>query len=102
MSAGIDTSQFPPMEPEMVAPMVAWLAHESCTVSGEILIAAGGRMARAYLAESPGAFQKQWSIEDVAARAGEIRDTRDPVIFAPAPHGELDHLMYGFDMARKG
>jgi NAD(P)-dependent dehydrogenase (short-subunit alcohol dehydrogenase family) len=100
MSAGIDTSQFPPMEPEMVAPLVAWLAHESCTVSGEMLIAAGGRMARAFLAESPGAFQKAWTVEDVAARAGQIRDTADPVIFAPVPKGELDHLLYGFAMAR--
>lgn len=101
MSAGVDTSQFPPMEPEMVAPMAAWLAHESCAVSGEILIAAGGRMARAFLAESRGAFQKQWTLEDVAARADEIRDTGDPVIFSPVPHGELDHLMYGFGMARE-
>lgn len=102
MSAGVDTSQFPPMEPEMVAPMVAWLAHDSCAVTGDVLVAAGGRMARAFLAESPGAFQKDWTIEDVAARADEIRDTRAPVIFPPVPHGELDHLMYGFRMARGG
>jgi NAD(P)-dependent dehydrogenase (short-subunit alcohol dehydrogenase family) len=102
MSAGIDTSKFPPMEPEMVAPMVAWLAHESCAVTGEILVAMGGRMARAYLCESPGAFQKEWTVEDVAARADEIRSTADPVIFPPVPHGETDHLLYGFAMAREG
>ncbi|MET0179884.1 MAG: SDR family NAD(P)-dependent oxidoreductase, partial [Novosphingobium sp.] len=30
MSEGVDTSQFPPMDPELVAPAVAYLAHESC------------------------------------------------------------------------
>ncbi|HMO69549.1 MAG TPA: SDR family NAD(P)-dependent oxidoreductase, partial [Novosphingobium sp.] len=42
MSEGVDTSQFPPMEPEMVAPLVGWLCHESCDVTGELLISAAG------------------------------------------------------------
>jgi NAD(P)-dependent dehydrogenase (short-subunit alcohol dehydrogenase family) len=100
MSAGIDTSQFPPMEPDMVAPMAAWLAHESCSVSGEILIAAGGRMARAFVAESPGVYQREWTIEQVAAEIDAIRAADAPLVFAPVPQGELDHLLYGFGMAR--
>ncbi|MDE2405758.1 MAG: SDR family NAD(P)-dependent oxidoreductase [Sphingomonadales bacterium] len=100
MSAGIDTSQFPPMEPDMVAPAVGWLCHESCTASGELLVAMGGRVARAWTAESPGVFHRDWTIEQVAAEAEAIRATDAPVIFPPVPHGELDHLMYGFAMAR--
>ena len=99
MSEGIDTSKFPPMEPEMVAPMVAWLCHQDCSVSGEMLIAIGGRMARAYAAETPGVFQAEWSIEQVGERIEEIRDRSDPVHFAPAPSGHMDHLRYSFAMA---
>lgn len=101
MSAGIDTSKFPPMEPEMVAPAVAWLSHEDCSVSGEMLVAMGGRVARAFIAESEGVFRQDWTIEDVAADIDAIRAADKPLVFAPAPQGELDHLLFGFDMARK-
>ena len=101
MSAGIDTSQFPPMEPEMVAPAVAWLCHEDCSVSGEMLVAMGGRVARAFVAESEGVFRKEWTIEDVAADIDAIRAAEKPLVFAPAPQGELDHLLFGFAMARQ-
>lgn len=100
MSDGIDTSQFPPMEPEMVAPAVAWLAHEDCSVSGEMLVAMGGRVARAYVAETPGVYQPQWTVEDVAREIGTIRDTSAPLLFPPVPDGQLEHLMYGFKMIR--
>ncbi|PLK26948.1 SDR family NAD(P)-dependent oxidoreductase [Novosphingobium sp. TH158] len=102
MSEGVDTSQFPPMTPEMVAPLVAYLCHESCEVTGELLISAAGRMARAWTAESPGVFKPEWSIEDVAANIGAIRDMSAPVHFPPAPQGHLDHLFYSFGMARGG
>jgi NAD(P)-dependent dehydrogenase (short-subunit alcohol dehydrogenase family) len=42
------------MEPEQVAPMVAYLAHESCPVSGEVYLAGGGRFARIFIAATPG------------------------------------------------
>src|SRR5262245_16784720 len=42
MAEGIDTSAYPPMGPELVAPAVGWLAHESCSITGEILIALAG------------------------------------------------------------
>jgi NAD(P)-dependent dehydrogenase (short-subunit alcohol dehydrogenase family) len=101
MSAGIDVSKFPPMEPELVAPAVAWLAHEDCSISGEMLVAMGGRVARAFIAESEGVYRPEWSIEDVAREIDAIRRADAPLVFAPAPQGELDHLLYGFDMARR-
>ena len=98
MSEGIDVSKFPPMGPELVAPAVAWLAHEECSVSGEMMVAMGGRMARAYMAESKGIYRPEWSVEDVAANIDAIRDPADAVAFAPVPSGELDHLKFGFGM----
>ena len=101
MSAGIDTSKFPPMDPELVAPAVAWMAHEACSISGEMLVAMGGRVARAFVAESEGVYRPSWTIEDVASQIDAIRDADRQVVFHPVPTGELDHLMYGFDMARR-
>ena len=101
MSEGIDTSQFPPMAPDMVSPIVAWLCHESCDVSGEIYVAMGGRVGRAFIAETPGVCEADWTIEKVASRIGEIRDAAETLAFPPLPDGQLEHLMYGFRMARE-
>lgn len=102
MSEGIDTSQFPPMDPEMVAPMVAWLCHEDCSVSGEMYVAMAGRLARAWVAESEGAYKPSWTIEQVAESIDAIRSGGGPLEFTPVPDGQLDHLLYGFKMASEG
>ncbi len=102
LSDGIDTSQFPPLEPEKVAPMVAWLAHEDCSVSGEIFAAGAGRMSSAYIAETHGMYLPEWQIEDVAANINTIRDQSPSLVFHPIPQGHMDHLLHSFAMARKG
>ena len=102
MSEGIDTSQFPPMEPEMVAPAVAWMCHQDCSISGEMLVAMGGRVARAFIAESPGVYHPSWTIEQVGQEIDAIRAAPEPLVFAPVPQGELDHLLYGFGMIKAG
>lgn len=102
MAEGIDTSVYPPMGPEMVAPTVGWLAHESCSVNGEVFIALAGRVARAFVAETRGLYQPSWSIEDVGEQIATIRDTSDPVIFQVLPDGHGDHIRYSFAMATPG
>ncbi|ORW21577.1 short-chain dehydrogenase [Mycolicibacter nonchromogenicus] len=102
MAEGIDTSAYPPMEPELVAPVVGWLAHESCSVNGEVLIALAGRVARAAVVESPGVYQPDWTIEDVDARIEAIRDLTDPVMFPVVPDGHAAHIRYSFGMAQQG
>src|SRR5882757_4352883 len=81
MAAGIDTSAYPPMGPELVAPVVGWLAHESCSVSGEVFIALAGRVARAVIAESPGVCRPTWTVEDVGEYLDAIRKVEAPLIF---------------------
>lgn len=100
MAEGLDTSAYPPMSPEMVAPVVAWLAHESCSISGEMLISIAGRVARAFIAESRGVYRPAWSIEDVAAQMDAIRNTDAPFIATGEAH--VDHIRYSFEMAVKG
>ncbi len=102
MAEGLDTSAYPPMDPELVAPAVAWMAHESCSITGEMLIAVAGRVARAYVAETEGVYRPDWTIEQIAESIGAIRDTANPWLFPPAPSGHLDHLRRSFAMAMAG
>lgn len=102
MAEGIDTSAYPPMGPELVAPTVAWLTHESCSVTGEMLVAIGGRVARAFIAETAGVYRPAWSVEDVAANIDAIRDDTAPLVFPPVPDGHTDHIRYSFAMASQG
>jgi NAD(P)-dependent dehydrogenase (short-subunit alcohol dehydrogenase family) len=102
MAEGLDTSAYPPMAPELVAPVVGWLSHESCSISGEMLISIAGRVARAFIAESPGVYRGAWSIEQVAEQMDAIRDTNAPFIAAVVPSGHIDHIRYSFEMAAKG
>ncbi|MFE1962156.1 SDR family NAD(P)-dependent oxidoreductase [Streptomyces sp. NPDC059479] len=68
------------MPSEAVAPMVAYLAHESCPVNGEIYTAGAGRFARLFIASTEGYLHEEdgpATIEDVAAHWDAINDEKD-------------------------
>ena len=95
----------PEMSPELVAPMVAYLAHEDCPVSGEIYTAGFGRFARLFIGSTPGWVDDggEPTIEDVAEhwtddqrrvrlhRPGRPAGLVDDVHVPPAPAGALTH-----------
>jgi NAD(P)-dependent dehydrogenase (short-subunit alcohol dehydrogenase family) len=62
-----DAPPDPNMAPELVAPMAAFLAHESCPVTGEIYAAGAGRFARVFIASAPGYVDAAATVEDIAA-----------------------------------
>ncbi|MCW2554524.1 MAG: dehydrogenase, short-chain alcohol dehydrogenase like protein [Mycobacterium sp.] len=98
MAEDIDTSAYPPMTADLVAPAVAWLAHESCSITGEMLIALAGRIARAFIAETPGVYRPTWSIEEVGEHLDAIRDDTAALVFPTVPDGHADHIRYSFAM----
>lgn len=100
MAEGIDTSAYPPMGPELVAPVVGWLAHESCSITGEILTAIAGRVARVAVVESAGVYQPAWTVDDVGARIDQIRDLGEQLVFPVVPDGHNAHIGHSFAMAR--
>jgi NAD(P)-dependent dehydrogenase (short-subunit alcohol dehydrogenase family) len=100
MAEGLDISQYPPMEPELVAPTVAWLAHERCDVSGEMIAAIGGRVARCFIAETRGVYRPSWTIDDVDHAMAMVHDKTEVLDFGL--HGHVGHISYSFDMARNG
>lgn len=65
-----------PMASSLVAPMVAFLAHEDCPVSGEVYAAGAGRFARIFVASTPGYLHagNEPTIEDVAGNWAAIND----------------------------
>lgn len=101
MAEGIDTSAYPPMDPELVAPVVGWLCHESCSVNGEMLVSIAGRIAKAYIAETAGVYQPSWTMREVAERIDEIRDESGSWSLPVVPSGHIDHIRRSFAMAVK-
>lgn len=101
MAEGIDTSAYPPMGADLVAPVVGWLAHESCSVTGEVFIALAGRVARAVVAESHGVCRSSWTIEDVGSHLDAIRSVQPPLIFPVVPDGHDQHIRYSFELAHR-
>jgi hypothetical protein len=89
------------MGPELVAPVVGWLAHESCSITGEMLISIAGRVARAAIAESPGVYRPSWSIEQVGEQIDAIRNMQSPWIL-PVASGHVDHIRRSFAMTSTG
>jgi NAD(P)-dependent dehydrogenase (short-subunit alcohol dehydrogenase family) len=102
LAEGLDTSAYPPMGPELTAPVVGWLAHESCSVTGEIFATMAGRVTRAWIAESPGVYRPSWTIEQVGEDIASIRDTSDPWVLPVVPSAFADHIGRSFAMATKG
>jgi NAD(P)-dependent dehydrogenase (short-subunit alcohol dehydrogenase family) len=92
------TAASPQMSPDLVAPLVAYLAHEDCPVTGEIYAAGAGRFARIFVAETPGYVHTATAptIEDVAGHWTEINDDHGydvPADLNEWSAGFLSHLL---------
>lgn len=53
------------LAPELVSPLVAYLAHEECPVSGQLFSVGGGRVAHVFLGETNGYYSPTLTPEDV-------------------------------------
>ena len=81
--------------PDLVAPIVAWLCHEDCPVSGEIYSAAGGRIARMFIGLTPGYYNPKLTLEDVRDNFEQIRNEEGYIV--PVKTGdEFSQLMKHF------
>jgi NAD(P)-dependent dehydrogenase (short-subunit alcohol dehydrogenase family) len=101
MAEGVDTSFYPPMGPELVAPVVGWLSHESCSITGEMLVAIAGRIARAYISETRGIYRPSWTVEDVAEHIDAIR-SMDSIWTLEPTSAYMEHIVRSCDMAKAG
>ncbi len=74
MTEGLTGELGPHMAPDKVAPVVAYLCHESCALAGEILTAGAGRIARVFVGEAAGIFAPNATIEDVAGYCAHLSE----------------------------
>ncbi len=83
------------LDPKLVSPIVAWLVHEDCPVTGEIYSAAGGRIARMFIGLTEGYYNPELSLEDVRDHFEQIR-SEDGYIVPAGPGDELKALLKAF------
>jgi len=62
------------LDPGLVSPLVAYLAHEDCPVSGQTFSVGGGRVAHVFIGETQGFTKADLSLEDVRDNWGTITD----------------------------
>jgi NAD(P)-dependent dehydrogenase (short-subunit alcohol dehydrogenase family) len=83
------------VEPELVTPMVVYLASEACGYTHEVFSAGGGRYARVFVGLAPGWFAGKGvevSAEDVATHIDDIRK-QDGYIVPGSVTDELTSLL---------
>ena len=65
------------LDPSQVSPIVAWLAHEDCPVSGQVYSVGGGRVANIFFGETQGFTKPGHSLEDIRDNWEEIMNQKD-------------------------
>ena len=78
--------------PDLVSPVVAWLAHEDCTVTGELFHVGLGWVGRIIAGQGPGYADPNLSIESVRDHWDEICAVA-PFTAIPSTHAGLEALM---------
>ena len=78
------------LDPALVAPVVAYLAHAECSVSGEIYTVGGGQVSRFFIGRTRGYHNLSMTVEDVCAHFDEIRDPTEHTVPAGPPDEMID------------
>jgi len=73
---------------ERVAPLVAWLASDACTLNGEVIVAGGGRYRRSYVVETRSVACEPQAFDGIA-----LQLQRSPAISYPTSNAAFDSLL---------
>jgi NAD(P)-dependent dehydrogenase (short-subunit alcohol dehydrogenase family) len=79
------------LDPAVVAPVVAFLTHRDCPVSGEIYTVGAGHVARFFIGRTKGFYSPALSMEAVRDHFAEIRDDTDYTV-PGSPADEMSEL----------
>lgn len=85
-------ASMPQYAAEFVSPAAVYLAHESCTLVGELLIAGGGQVMRLALSETAGITVDHLTPEVVAERIDEILDMSSAHVMTVGVLTSVDEL----------
>jgi NAD(P)-dependent dehydrogenase (short-subunit alcohol dehydrogenase family) len=90
------------LHPRLVAPLVGWLAHEACPVTGECFSVGGGHYARVTLEIAHGFVDRDATIERIAAGADQILDSPHSPIAGAQGSSAMRRMFEGFRPAGAG
>ena len=82
------------LDPALVAPVVAFLTHRDCPVTGEIYTVGAGHVSRFFIGRTKGFYHPELSIEDVRDQLDAIRDEAGYTV----PGGPADEMAELFAM----
>lgn len=83
------------LHPRKVAPLIVWLAHETCDVTGKCFAVGAGHVAQVAFAVNEGFTDRELTPESLAAHADELLVT--PSFLTGSPGSPLmTNLMQGF------
>ena len=82
------------LDPGLVSPLVAFLAHEDCPVTGQLFSVGGGRVAQVFLGETNGYYNAALTPEDVQSNWDTITDRSTYAV--PSNLGEETALFLPF------
>ena len=88
MTEGLLGSLADDSDPEDITAVVGYLCHESCELNGEILACAAGRVARVFLGVTPGFFDRNLSMDQVADNIEQIMAEEGYSV----PDGTMDEM----------
>jgi NAD(P)-dependent dehydrogenase (short-subunit alcohol dehydrogenase family) len=90
------------LHPRLVAPLVGWLAHEACPVTGECFSVGGGHYARVSLEITHGLVDRDATIERIAAGMSEILDSPRAPVGGAQGSSAMRRMFDGFRPAGAG
>jgi NAD(P)-dependent dehydrogenase (short-subunit alcohol dehydrogenase family) len=86
------------LDPDLVSPVVAWLASEDCSVTGEVFTVAAGRVGRFFVGMTAGYFNPSLTIEDVRDNLETIRNEDGYMV----PASSSEETAFLFKMLSEG
>jgi NAD(P)-dependent dehydrogenase (short-subunit alcohol dehydrogenase family) len=95
MTEGLLGDMTDALGPDLVSPVVGWLCHEDCEVTGEIFTTGGGRVGRYFVGVAPGFHDPKLTMESVRDHLDAIRDLTGHVV-PVTPDGEVPLFMERF------
>lgn len=72
------------VSPDSISPLVAYLAHEECSVNGHVYSVAGGRIARIFVAETHGVVLPENTVEAIRAHLSLIDEAAGDAYHEPS------------------
>lgn len=86
----------------LVSPVVAFLAHEDCPVTGECIEAVGGEVRRVYIAQTSGFADRDLTIETVAKRWDDVMAGASPSIIGYGTFDPREWHIKRYPRAKEG